>query len=227
MNMIEQFEETLKNSDDSRRKLIYILPALLIGFVLMALIYPDADNEINQQKIIQRDLISKLQKNSIARLEQQIKINESRILKLKDQIYKVNDNIIQIEEKLKELDFIFYDDLGFANNIEKTLRSSKELNLTINYLKTTEPKKQKSDSLIKLIKKVEIDGGGNFANIVSFIQFIEGVNTLHDFEHLVIEIEKKKEDKDKDKNIEGKKIKTNKKINIFFNFKINQYGVEL
>jgi len=205
MNMIEQFEETLKNSDDSRRKLIYILPALLIGFVLMALIYPDADNEINQQKIIQRDLISKLQKNSIARLEQQIKINESRILKLKDQIYKVNDNIIQIEEKLKELDFIFYDDLGFANNIEKTLRSSKELNLTINYLKTTEPKKQKSDSLIKLIKKVEIDGGGNFANIVSFIQFIEGVNTLHDFEHLVIEIEKKKEDKDKDKNIEGKR----------------------
>ncbi len=215
----EAFEEELKFFSPAKRKMIYIMPSILIGILVMVLIYEDTTRAIEYEKARSRELQQKIANNSIPLLKAKIAKVEKEIKKMKGDILLTETNNLQIEAKLKELKFAFYDDLGFANNVKSILKASKDLNLTINYLKTklpTPPKKGKnrsvkkksnSDGYIKLIKNVEIDGVGKFKNIVTFIQFIEAINTLHDFSIIKIELDKK--------------------YNIHFYFLLDQYGIEL
>ena len=236
MSKIEEFEEVLETSNENKRNFYYLMPSIMIGFLLFMLVYPVAEEQIETQTGIQQDLNRKIQNNNIALLQKRIKLNDEKILKIKESIVNETENIEEIKNKLKELEFVFFDDLGFANNVEKIFKTSRDLNLTLHYLKTYDPKQKKdknNKSLIKLIKHIEIDGFGGFVQIVRFIEFIESINTLHDFENITIQLKLQEKEKEKIKS-KADDIYQNKddrnvteKVKIYFNFKILQYGVEL
>lgn len=141
---------------------------------------PLFDQQKNTQENI-NNLKIKLSQNSLGKLKKQLDVTNQEILSFNSQKEKQKEKIDFLISGLYKLKYAFYDDKEWAQSIEEILQNSLKRNLKIDYIKSMDVKNQINKDLLKKKRSLEIQGSGQYTDIVAFISYIDNLNTLLQF----------------------------------------------
>lgn len=179
VKMFDNIDKALQNRKESELYLIYTGIFLVIASISYLYIYPASDRMLKKSR---RDLAQVQTK--IAREENYIKsksINgDSKIYiqkirnGIKKQEHRLEDTIYAngyIDTKLRELSYLLYSDVNWANFIDNIAKDAKRYNVEINYIKNKFNKLnyQKVEQALD----IEVDANGNFRNLMKFVNSVE------------------------------------------------------
>ncbi len=187
MNKIEEYLNSIGNR---QRYLIYIMIFGVIVYIFIQLLMPKL-YERREVKSEIENLQSKIEKNQINRLKNNIKILDRQILKLREKYEKKKEEIDYLISGLYKLKFAFYDEKEWANSIDNILKDSLKRDIKIEYIKSRDVVDEKSKDLLKKKKTLEISGSGDYINIVAFISYIDNLNLLLNFTKSEIKLKDK------------------------------------
>ncbi len=204
-DQIEQLENQLETLSLPKRIAVYITLFISIIFMSWVLISEDLSIEIENSKNSLVKLEKDLRKNSIKSLENELKKAKDESLRLEEINTEIHFKNQFIQTKLESLGFIFYDEMGIAQLLDKILKKSIEKNIDINFV---ESKDKNIVFITHVLEKqaVTVNGSGSFKDIISLIQYIDSFSALLRIKHISIDIEN------------GKTT---------FTLNISHYGVEL
>jgi Tfp pilus assembly protein PilO len=208
MTTLEKFENYLGKIKPAQRYFIYLLPALLTAAVIYLDILPYQEEELDtltqQKEQLQRDI----KRKSPARLRKKIKKGEKELLSLKSDVEEKRDDFNYLYAKLTNLEISEFNDAKWAITLDKILKESLKRHIEIAHIKNNDSEVKNPNSKILAKKYVEIEGKGDFKDILNYISFIENTQFLIDI-----------------KNIRMEKIPDESDIGFTINFTI--YGVNL
>ncbi|MDX1810177.1 MAG: hypothetical protein R3331_11615 [Sulfurospirillaceae bacterium] len=177
MNNLEKY---LNNIDKRQKYLIYFMVFGLIIYIAVTVMTPLV-NEQNNIKDRISNLQIKLAQNSLARLKRELGAANKNLFSLTTQKEKQKEKIDFLISGLYKLKYAFYDDKEWAKSIQDILQDSLKRNLKIDYVKSLDAKNSKSKNILKKKRSLEIQGSGNYSDIVAFISYIDNLNTLLQF----------------------------------------------
>jgi Tfp pilus assembly protein PilO len=208
MNTIEKFENYLGKIKPAQRYFIYLLPALLTAAIIYLDILPYQEEELDTLTQQNEQLLRDIKRKSPARLRKKIKKGEKELISLKSEVEERKDDLNYLYAKLTNLEISEFNDAKWAITLDKILKESLKRHIEIAHIKNNDSEVKNPNSSILAKKYVEIEGKGNFKDILKYISFIENTQFLIDI-----------------KNIRMEKIPDENDISFTVNFTI--YGVNL
>ncbi|MEA2099026.1 MAG: hypothetical protein U9P72_02750 [Campylobacterota bacterium] len=202
---IEQLENQLDSLPKQKRVAVYATLFISIVLASWILISEDMSIELQNQEDSILSLEKDFRKNSIKSLEQEIKKAKKESLILEEKNTEIHFKNQFIQTKLESLGFIFFDEMGIAQLLDKILKNSLEHNIDIKFV---ESKNKNVVFITHVLEKqsVTVNGSGSFKDIMSLIQYIDSFSALLRIKKISIDIED-------DKTV--------------FSLNISHYGVEL
>jgi len=93
-----------------------------------------------------------------------------------------------IDTKLRELSYLLYNDVNWANFMDDITKNAKKYKVNINFIKNkfNELNYKKVEQALD----IEVDANGNFNNLIKFINSIEESNLVVDVHSLTMDIKK-------------------------------------
>ncbi len=179
----QNLEEFLKNSSSLQKSIFFIISLFLITiFIFQIIIEPLNEREENlKQEII--SLKQSIKNENPKTLKKQEEFLKKELLKEKTKLAKLREDLNIIESKIYSLPY-FYKEEKFAKELERILKKSIEKNIQIISIKRLKNDTNKTINALKEIKKIKIQGKGDFKNIVYFISDIEEADILSDIKDI-------------------------------------------
>ncbi len=208
--LFEKIDLALKDKKSSELFIIYMGIFIIIATIIYLYVFPISEqmlkgtrNELNQIK-------SKINKESnYIRMKT---VNGDKLFYIKKAKTKIKDTREQLEatiyengyidNKLRKLSYLLYNDVNWANFIDNIAKNAKRYRVKINYIKNQF--NELNYKKVEQILDIEVDANGNFNNIIKFINSIEESNLVVDIHALKMDIDK----------------------NIHVNFKIAVWGIK-
>ncbi len=194
--LFEKIDLALKDKKSSELTIIYAGVFIIIATVVYLYVLPVSENILKQTK---KEL--KVMKTKIAKEQNYINsktVNGDKfyyIKKAKQKIKLAKDKLQAtifangyIDTKLRELSYLLYNDVNWANFINDITKNANKYNVNINFIKN-----QFNELNYKKVEQaldVEVDANGNFNNLIKFINSIEESNLVVDVHSLTMDIKK-------------------------------------
>ncbi len=194
----------LKTADKNQKIMLVVIFFVLVGFLLNQFVSPMLEKQVELQESIDTMQLN-LSKNRTKRLKRELSKKSAELLKIKESLEAEKDEINYIMSNVYKIRYSFFNDMRWANTLDKILKFSVDRNIKIESLKSNGAKDE-SKSIFKLKKNIYISGSGRYSNIVALIQFIENFETLIEFKSIEMKLGKDGVD---------------------FNIELNVYGVGL
>ncbi len=192
--MLTEFESYLQKVKISQKIFIYLMPLMLVGAVVFMFVTPTQDEELevitSQQDQLHRD-IKRKQPRTIKR---KIQKSQKELLALKDEVETNKDSLNYLYAKLSNLEISDFDEKKWALTLDDILKKSLTLDISIDYIKNTDSKKDVQKSEIIPKKYVEIRGKGSYNSTLEYLNFIENTQFIVDIKD--IKMEKMQEETD-------------------------------
>ncbi len=194
--MLEKIDIALKNKKESELYIIYIGIFLIVATISYLYIYPVTDRVLKMTKTQVSQVKSKIAKernylnSKTVNGDREFYIKKAKmdIKKLKEKLSNVIYANGYIDDKLKELSYILYNDVNWANFIDSIAKNAKKYGVNINYIKNSfhEPDYKK----VQQVLDVEVDADGSFNNVIKFLNSIEESKLVVDVHNLKMTIDK-------------------------------------
>ena len=205
-DQLAQLESQLEDLGAAKRYVMYLLLLFLGVYFSWMLSGEDLALEIEAAQEKKASLEQKLSQNSIPSLKKAIERKEFQNLTLEDELLNLHFAEQFLQTKLQSQDFIFFDQEGYADILDRILRHSVVLNLRIDIIQSMQGEEDYSEQ-IREMRKVTIKGEGEFREILKLLQYIESLNTLLYLQNLKVEV--------------------NSENATAFSFELSNYGVAL
>ncbi len=208
MNPVEKFNRYLGKLPLFQRIFIFMLPAFISAAIIYLDILPMQEEELDQLTQQTEQLHRDIRRKSPTILKRKIKKSKKQLLALKTKVETSRDDLNFLYAKLSNLEISEFSEEKWALTLDKILKKSLALNLTLEHIKNndSEIKNPIKDILPK--KYVEITGKGSYKDAIKYLGFIENRQFLIDI-----------------KNIKFEKDATSNNVGFNINFTI--YGVNL
>ncbi|WP_331775717.1 hypothetical protein [Sulfurospirillum sp. 1612] len=177
---MNNFENYLENVDKKQRYLIYVMIFGLMIYVFVYIMMPRLDEQKNLENNINQ-LQTQLRQNAPTKFKNTLALKEKQLLQLRTEKESKQEQINLLVSGLYQLKFALFDDKKWAKNITEILQNSLKRNLQIDYIKSSNVKNQNSKDILQKKKTLEIQGSGNYIDIVAFISYIDTLDTLLQF----------------------------------------------
>ncbi len=208
--ILEKIDIALKDKKSNELSIIYAGIFIVIAAIVYLYVLPESTQMLKNTKMQLSQIKNKINKETnYIRFKTvngdkfyYIKIAKQKIKKTKDKFESTIYKNGYIDNKLKELSYLLYNDVNWANFIDDIAQNAKKYHVKINYIKN------KFNILnykkVEQILDIEVDANGNFNNIIKFINSIEESKLVADVHDLKMDIDK----------------------NIHINFKIAVWGIK-
>ncbi len=194
--LFEKIDCIFKDKKDSELTIVYISIFVIIFAISYLYIFPIGESVLSQAKNETKNLKTKIikEKNYIA--SKTVNGNEMfYVQKSKRDLQKLK-NILEvsiynngyINNKLRELSYLLYNDVNWANFIDNISKDAKRNNVNINYIKNKFNKLNYKK--VEQIIDIEVDADGSFNNLLKFINSIEESNLIVDIHSLKMNVKK-------------------------------------
>ncbi len=208
--ILEKIDIALKDKKSNELSIIYAGIFIVIAAIVYLYVLPESTQMLKNTKMQLSQIKNKINKETnYIRFKTvngdkfyYIKIAKQKIKNTKGKFESTIYKNGYIDNKLKELSYLLYNDVNWANFIDDIAQNAKKYHVKINYIKN------KFNILnykkVEQILDIEVDANGNFNNIIKFINSIEESKLVADVHDLKMDIDK----------------------NIHINFKIAVWGIK-
>jgi len=208
--ILEKIDIALKDKKSNELSIIYAGIFIVIAAIVYLYVLPESAQMLKDAKMQLSQIKNKINKEmNYVRFKTvngdkfyYIKVAKEKIRNTKSKFESTIYKNGYIDNKLKELSYLLYNDVNWANFIDDIAQNAKRYHVKINYIKN------KFNILnykkVEQILDIEVDANGNFNNIIKFINSIEESKLVADVHDLKMDIDK----------------------NIHVNFKIAVWGIK-
>jgi len=208
--ILEKIDIALKDKKSNELSIIYAGIFIVIAAIVYLYVLPESAQMLKDAKMQLSQIKNKINKETnYIRFKTvngdkfyYIKVAKEKIRNTKSKFESTIYKNGYIDNKLKELSYLLYNDVNWANFIDDIAQNAKRYHVKINYIKN------KFNILnykkVEQILDIEVDANGNFNNIIKFINSIEESKLVADVHGLKMDIDK----------------------NIHVNFKIAVWGIK-
>jgi len=185
---LEQFEEQLNEMDYTKKIAIYVVIFISIVYMSWNFFGEDMNQNIEdlQENIL--TLEKKLQKNNIKTLERAIAKAKKEKLVLDDRLTTLRFQNEFIKNKLEDIDFIYYDQLGVVTILDNILENSIKNKIDLSLVESQDINKIFTQYIMEK-KLINIKGIGSFKHIINLMQYIDNLNGLIRVKDFIIDID--------------------------------------
>jgi len=177
---VNNFENYLDNVNKKQRYLIYLMIFGLMIYVFISIMM----SRLNEQKNLQNNidqLQTQLMQNAPVKFKNTLTLKEKKLLQLRTEKETKQEKINLLVSGLYQLKYAQFDDKKWAKNITEILQNSLKRDLKIDYVKSNNVQNQNIKDILKKKKTLEIQGNGDYIDIVAFISYINNLDTLLQF----------------------------------------------
>ena len=194
--ILEKIDLALKDKKSNELSIIYAGIFIVIAAIVYLYVLPEGTQMLKDTKMQLSQIKNKINKETnYIRFKTvngdkfyYIKIAKQKIKNTKDKFESTIYKNGYIDNKLKELSYLLYNDVNWANFIDDIAQNAKRYHVKINYIKN------KFNILnykkVEQILDIEVDANGNFNNIIKFINSIEESRLVADVHDLKMDIDK-------------------------------------
>lgn len=194
--ILEKIDLALKDKKSNELSIIYAGIFIVIAAIVYLYVLPEGTQMLKDTKMQLSQIKNKINKETnYIRFKTvngdkfyYIKIAKQKIKNTKDKFESTVYKNGYIDNKLKELSYLLYNDVNWANFIDDIAQNAKRYHVKINYIKN------KFNILnykkVEQILDIEVDANGNFNNIIKFINSIEESRLVADVHDLKMDIDK-------------------------------------
>ena len=194
--LFEKIDLALKDKKSSELSIIYAGILIIIAAVVYLYVFPVSENMLRQTKRELGAMKSKIAKEKNYISSKTVAGDKFFYIKKAKQKIKLTKDKLQatifangyIDMKLRELSYLLYNDVNWANFIDDITKSAKKYRVSINFIKNrfNELNYKKVEQALD----IEVDANGNFNNLIKFINSIEESNLVVDVHNLTMDIKK-------------------------------------
>ena len=194
--LFEKIDLALKDKKSSELSIIYAGIFIIIATIVYLYVFPASENMLKQTKRELSAMKSKIAKEKNYIRSKTVAGDKFFYIKKAKQKIKLTKDKLQatifangyIDTKLRELSYLLYNDVNWANFIDDITKSAKKYRVSINFIKN-----QFNELNYKKVEQaldIEVDANGNFNNLIKFINSIEESNLVVDVHNLTMDIKK-------------------------------------
>jgi hypothetical protein len=178
MKILDQLDTFFESQKETEQKVFFILPLIIIGFIVYYFIFPVTsdmlNNSINKNRKLNNDINTKKVsimnvKNSIIKIKAKRRIVKLKIKKLK-KIEIVMNNLLN---QVKFLIFNLNRWADIYNTIPNYLKNSNLVLLKLDNVLSLDDKKTNNNDIVNLKMQITLDVIGNFKNVVKLMNNFE------------------------------------------------------
>ena len=194
--LFEKIDLALKDKKSSELSIIYAGIFIVIATIVYLYVFPISANMLKQTKRELGAMKSKIAKEKNYIRSKTVAGDKFFYIKKAKQKIKLTKDKLQatifangyIDTKLRELSYLLYNDVNWANFIDDITKSAKKYRVSINFIKNkfNELNYKKVEQALD----IEVDANGNFNNLIKFINSIEESNLVVDVHNLTMDIKK-------------------------------------
>ena len=196
MTTLDKIDALLENKKSSELFLIYTGIFLIVIMVAYLYIYPFSERVLGQTKSRLNILKSKISKEQAYIASKTVNGDSYYYIKKAKADIKSSKERLQniifingyIDEKLRKLSYLLYNDVNWANFLDNIAKNAKKYNISINLIKNTFH--NLNYKKVEQALDVEVDANGSFHNIMKFINSIEESNLIVDIYTMRIDVKK-------------------------------------
>ena len=177
--IFDKIDNYLKEKKNSETSILFFLLFIIVAFLSYSYIYPITDAKLKQTSRLAKDMDKKLL-DEISYIRSISKdIDEAFIIKKVKQDIETSKLLLEkttftnayVDNKLKELSYLLFNDENWAKFLNSITRLAHEYSIDIKLIenKINEPSIQKIEQILNL----KVDFNGHFTNSVKFINTLE------------------------------------------------------
>ena len=177
--IFDKIDNYLKEKKNSETSILFFLLFVIVGFLSYSYIYPITDAKLKQTSRLAKDMDKKLL-DEISYIRSISKdIDEAFIIKKVKQDIETSKLLLEkttftnayVDNKLKELSYLLFNDENWAKFLNSITRLAHEYSIDIKLIenKINEPSIQKIEQILNL----KVDFSGHFTNSIKFINALE------------------------------------------------------
>jgi hypothetical protein len=195
--LLEKIDLALKDKKSSELSIVYMGIFIIIASIIYLYDFPISEQMLKETRSGLNQIKAKINKES--NFIKMKTVNGDKLFyikkakaKIKDTRGKLEATIYEngyIDNKLKELSYLLYNDVNWANFIDNIAKDAKKYRVNINYIKNQF--NELNYKKVEQILDIEVDASGNFNNLIKFINSIEESNLVVDIHALKMDIDKK------------------------------------
>ncbi len=169
---IDILEDKLQDIENRKRFIFLILLIFLILIAIYFLLIEPAILKIEQSQEQIENLDRKIAKISPKKLKTKIYLKKKEIMQNESLKEELKLKLLLLKSKFDRMGFLFVNNKDFNKFLDSLLKNSVNKNILIKNIEITE----KNDPYIgklKVKKMINVNGSGEFLNIVSFVRGLE------------------------------------------------------
>lgn len=179
--IFDKIDNYLKDKKSSEVSILFFLLFIMVSFLSYSYIYPITDKKLQQTSRLAKDMDKKLfdETSYIRSVSKDKDIDEAFIIKKMKQEIETSKLLLEkttftnayVDNKLKELSYLLFNDENWAKFLNSITRLAQEYSIDIKLIenKINEPSIQKIEQILNL----KVDFNGHFANTIKFINALE------------------------------------------------------
>ncbi len=177
--IFDKIDNYLKDKKSSETSILFFLLFVIVGFLSYSYIYPITDAKLKQTSRLAKDMDKKLLDATSYIRSISKDIDEAFVIKKVKQDIETSKLLLEkttftnayVDNKLKELSYLLFNDENWAKFLNSITRLAQEYNIDIKLIenKINEPSIQKIEQILNL----KVDFNGHFTNSVKFINALE------------------------------------------------------
>lgn len=177
--IFDKIDNYLKDKKSSETSILFFLLFIIVAFLSYSYIYPITDAKLKQTSRLAKDMDKKLLDETSYIRSISKDIDEAFVIKKVKQDIETSKLLLEkttftnayVDNKLKELSYLLFNDENWAKFLNSITRLAQEYNIDIKLIenKINEPSIQKIEQILNL----KVDFNGHFTNSVKFINALE------------------------------------------------------
>ncbi len=195
--LVEKIDLALRDKKGSELFIVYAGVFIVITTIVYLYIFPISDNALRQVKKELNTIQTKIANEKNYILSKTVNGDKFFYVKQGMQKIKYTKKKLQatkyangyIDTKLRELSYLLYNDVNWANFIDDITKSAKKYKVNIKFIKNkfNELNYKKVEQALD----IEVDASGSFNNLIKFINSIEESKLVVDIHNLKMDIKKR------------------------------------
>lgn len=174
---MKKFEIYLQNLEKKQKIMIY-LSVVLVAVMLLNQILPPLSSTQEELQTNINSMQMEILNNSTKKLKRDLQKIKEESLKTEEKIAEEEAKVNFLMSSLYKVKFAFFTEVELAKSLDLVLKESVKKEIKINYIKNLDDKVGSLSELIGYKKSMQIDGIGDYKNILGFISFIENLELL-------------------------------------------------
>lgn len=194
--LFEKIDLALQDKRGNELYIIYAGLFIVVATIVYLYVLPISENMLNQTRRELNAIKSKISKEQNYINSHTVPGDKLFYIKKAKKKIKLTKDKLQatifangyIDKRLRELSYLMYNDINWANFIDNITKNAKMYSVNINFIKNKFNKLNLKK--VEQALDIEVDANGKFNNLIKFINSIEESNLVVDVHSLTMDIKK-------------------------------------